>query len=177
MLIRPYKKSDAKAVKVIAHAEDKQRSMRCASSLRCDYFIDNEPEHCFVMTDEFDKATGYILCSTSRERFSSLFPAYLSIVKQEDKRLYAEQKRLFKKVVLSRGSYAYFTLDVLPSFRDKGGGKELVNTLIKHLSDIEIMGACTVADNPSAIAFCERVGFKRMQRISKSCGLYLYKLD
>ncbi len=176
-MIRRYKQSDANAVKVIAHSEDKQRSMRCASSLRCDYFIDNEPEHCFVMTDEFDKPTGYILCSTSRDRFAALFPAYLSIVRQEDKRLYAAQKKLFKKIISARSAYAYFTLDVLPSFRDKGGGKELVNTLIRHLTDIEVMGACTLADTPSAIAFCERIGFERILRVSKTSGIYLFKIN
>ena len=177
-MIRPYDKNDAKAVKSIAYHDDERGSMRAVSAVRCDYYIDHEPEHCFVMTDEFDKPAGYIVCSVNLKKFAALYPTYLLIVKDEDKKLYRKEKRLQKKLIAVPKEYpARLYISILPSFRGKGGAKALVNTLLSHLKEIEVEGVYTVADTPSAIAFCERVGFQRVMKLDKTHFIYGIKTD
>lgn len=172
-MIRKYKQDDAKSVKFIAHTEEQQGTMRGVSSLRCDYYIDNEPEHCFVMTDEFDKPAGYVLCSIDRKKYDTLFPTYLSAAKSEDKKLYRAVKRLHKKLKAVPAQYsARMQISILPAFQGKGGAKSLVLALIEHLKEIGISGLYTVTDSPSALAFCERLGFQRVLHINKSQNVY-----
>ena len=176
-MIRKYKQDDAKSVKFIAHTEEQQGTMRGVCSLRCDYYIDNEPEHCFVMTDEFDKPAGYVLCSIDRVKYESLFPTYLSSAKSEDKKLYRSVKRLHKKLNAVPAEYpARMEINILPAFQGKGGAKALVLALIAHLKQIGVSGLYAVTDSPSALAFCERLGFQRVLHISKTINVYGIKL-
>lgn len=172
-MIRKFCPTDAKSVKFIAYAEEQRGSMRGVCAVRCDYFIDNEPNHCFVMTDEFDKPSGFVLCSINRDKLSSLYPTYLSIAREEDKKLYVSEKRLLKKLNSVPTDYtARMVISVLPAFRGKGGAKALVHTLIEHLKSISVKGLFTVTDTPSAVAFCERLGFERIMRIDKNRSVY-----
>lgn len=180
MTIRKYKTDDAKSVRAIALSDAERGSMRAVSALNCNYYIENEPEHCFVMTDEFDKPTGYILCSVDLKKRNSIFPTYLSIVKEEDKKLYREGKRLQKKLALVSPDYpARIEISILPSFRGKGGAKALINELVSHLKRIGIRGVYIVTANDDGVAFCERMGFERMLRIDKTYSAFglTIKLD
>lgn len=172
-MIRPYNKEDAKAIRSIAYHDDDRSSMRAISAVKCDYFLDHEPEHCFVMTDEFDNPAGYILCSVDYKKYNMLFPTYLLTVKDEDKKQYRLEKRLLKKLGSVPSEYpARLSISVLPSFRGKGGARMLVTTLTEHLKEIGISGVYTVADTTSAIAFCERVGFHRIMKIDRTHFIY-----
>lgn len=177
-MIRPYRKNDEKAVKSIAHHDNENSSMRAVSALKCDYYIDHEPDNCFVMTDEFDKPAGYIVCSTDAKKYAELFPTYLLAVKDEDKKLYRKAKRLQKKLPAIPDDYtARVDICILPSFRGKGGAKALIDALILRLQFIGVKGMYAVADSPSAVAFCERVGFERILRIDKTHFVYGLKTD
>lgn len=177
-MIRKYVIDDAKSVRSIAYNDAQNSSMRAVSALSCNYFIENEPEHCFVMTDEFDKPAGYILCSVNTRRFNELMPTYLAIVKEEDKKLYRAEKRLQKKLTPVLADYpARISISVLPSFRGKGGAKSLVTTLAAHLKEIGVRGVYTVVQNESAVAFCERVGFERLLKIDRSRSVYGMKIQ
>ena len=177
-MIRPYNKEDAKAVKSIAYHDEERGSMRAVSAVRCDYYIDHEPEHCFVMTDEFDKPAGYVVCSVDKKKFAELYPTYLATVKEEDKKLYRLEKHLQKKLLSVPSDYpARLHISILPSFRGKGGAKALINTLLAHLKEIGVKGVCTIVDTTSAVAFCERVGFHRVMRINKTHLVYGIKTN
>ena len=41
----------------------------------CDYYIENEPENCFVLDDD-GKAVGYILCTEDFDNFYEKFKAH-----------------------------------------------------------------------------------------------------
>ncbi|MCM1306146.1 MAG: GNAT family N-acetyltransferase [Bacteroides sp.] len=172
-MIRKYKNDDAKSIKAIAYSDDVHESLRAASAIKCNYYIENEPEHCFVMTDEFDNPTGYILCSIDAKKFNSLLPTYLAIVKDENKKLYRAEKRLHKKLAAVGDDYpARISISILPSFRGKGGAKALIAELVAHLKQIGVRGVYTVAESDGAVAFCERMGFERLLRVDKSRGVY-----
>lgn len=176
-MIRNYSQNDAKSIRSIAYSDAPRGSMRAISAVRCNYYIENEPEHCFVMTDEFDNPAGYILCAVNMRRMSELMPSYLAIVKEEDRRLYRAEKRMQKKLAGVSADYpARLSISVLPSFRGKGGAKALVATLLSHLKGIGVRGVYTVAETESAVAFCERLGFERIGRISKTVGVFGIKI-
>lgn len=174
MHIRQYKASDAKSVKNIAY-NNENCSMKIACAAKCDYFIDNEPKNCLVITDEFDNPVGAILCSTDREKYLAYMPGYLDGVKRENRLLFSKYKYILKKLPKLEDKYgAYFNLTVLPSFRDKGAGRQLVGALVEHLKALDVKGMCTLVDSPSSLAFCERLGFKRLLRINSK--IYIYGL-
>ena len=176
-MIRNYITSDAKSIRAIAYNDADRGSMRAVSAIKCNYYIENEPEHCLVMTDEFDKPAGYILCSVNLRKMNELLPSYLAIVKEEDGKLYRAQKRLQKKLTSVSADYpARLSISVLPSFRGKGGAKAMVNALLAHLKEIGVRGVYTVTESEAAVAFCERLGFERILRIDKTHNVYGIKI-
>lgn len=176
-MIRRYRKTDAKAVRYIAHSDMPSDAMNAVCAVRCDYYIDFEPEHGFVIVDEFDKPVGYILCSVNRERFDDLYPTYIAKLKHFDRKMYSEHAKLFKQTTnLPEGYTARFAISVLPSFQGKGRGKALVQRLIEHLRGMEIDGTHIVVSSPSVAAFCERVGLERLLRVDKKHSVYGIKI-
>ena len=172
-MIRKYISDDAKSIRAIAYSDAARGSMRAVAAIKCNYYIENEPEHCFVMTDEFDKPSGYILCSIDSKKFNTLLPTYLSIVKDEDKKLYRTEKRLQKKLALVSPDYpARISISILPSFRGKGGAKSLLNELVSHLKQVGIRGIYIVTENADGVAFCERLGFERIQHLDKTHNVF-----
>ena len=172
-MIRKYKNDDSKSIKAIAYSDAEHGSLRAVASLKCNYYIENEPEHCFVMTDEFDKPTGYILCSVDSKKQNELFPTYLAVVKEEDKKLYRQEKRFQKKLAPVSNDYpARISISILPSFRGKGGAKALITELTSHLKQIGVRGIYTITENDDAVAFCERMGFERIARLDKTHSVF-----
>lgn len=171
--IRPYRTADAKTVRYIAHSDFKDDAMNAVCAVRCDYFIDFEPEHGFVACDEFDKPVGYILCSVNKDRFWHLYPEYISQLKRMNRKMYSEQNQNFKQLSnLPQGYSARFVINVLPSFQGKGKGKALVQRLVGHLSGMHVDGMHAVADSDSLSAFYERLGFDKLLRINKKFTVY-----
>lgn len=177
-MIRQYQVADAKAVRYIAHSDVQDDAMSAVCAVRCDYYIDFEPEHGFVIADEFDKPVGYILCSVNRDRFQHLYPSYISQLKRINRRMYADHKRNFKLLEDIPIEYsARFVINILPSFQGKGRGKALVQRLSEHLKGMGVTGMYIVADSPAMIAFCERLGFDKLLRIDKKFCVYGLKIS
>ena len=170
-MVRRYTTADAKAVRYLAHSDMPDDAMSAVCAVRCDYYIDLEPENGFVVADEFDKPVGYILCSVNRERFNNVFPSYITQLRRSNYKMYAEQKKVFKQSEnIPHGYSARFTINVLPSFRGKGRGKALVERLTEHLYAMGIDGMYTISESDSVSAFCERLGFEKILQIdSKHC--------
>ena len=77
--IRPIQKKDREAVEKIciatgpvqAQTSDIMRDMLLA--VFCHYYIEREPEHCFVAVNDRDEAVGYILCAHDFEKWKECF--------------------------------------------------------------------------------------------------------
>ena len=73
--VRPYTKQDYRFVEDICMATSQladddnaiNRATMCA--MYCDYYMDNEPEFCFVATDD-DTIAGYIVCAADCDTFA-----------------------------------------------------------------------------------------------------------
>ncbi len=153
--------------------------MALVCSLYCDYYLEKEPSHCFVTTDEFDKPSGYILCAKSFDKYVLEFEPYLKKAKKLSFVDYVAQKYLQKAVADVAKEYpAHLHVDVLPSFQGRGNGRALITTLLAHLRGEGVKGVHLVVSqsNTGAIAFYERLGFARQKRIFKTAYVYAISL-
>lgn len=182
MQIRPYQADDANTVRYICRATAQSKRytkyINLVTALYCDYYIEREPDNCFVLTDEFDKPVGYILCSSDDEKYQRDFAPYLKKARK-DSFIEAVGHRIEQKLTANeRAKYpAHLHIDILPSFQGRGGGRSLINALIAKLRSQGVSGLrLTVSQsNKGAVAFYERLGFVRIKRIGSLA--YVYAMD
>lgn len=184
MIIRSYQAKDAKAIQYICHVTAKgkriEKSMKLTNALYCDYYIECEPQNCFVMVDEFDKPVGYILCSVDDSKYQREFAPYLKIAQRISFIDAVGHKMEQKLTTIQREQFpAHLHINILPSFQNKGGGRELINTLFFHLKSLGIQGLrlCVAQSNLGAISFYERLGFVRQKRLGSFAYVYAIKLN
>ena len=79
-IVRPYEPKDKENVREVCLAtgpknayEPKERILLLACF--CDYYIENEPENCFVVADDADNAVGYIFCARDAKTYYKRFKA------------------------------------------------------------------------------------------------------
>lgn len=185
--VRPYTEADRDAVHLIcvATAEHPVRSeSRRLFVLRttCDYYLDNEPENCFVAEKTLDDGTtrvvGYILCAAECEAYARRFrDRILPKIKEYSKM----NARVARADILMYGRFAMFfpahlRLAVLPDDRGKGVGTALVEALTAHLQAIKSKGVVVILNkkNSAAQAFFKARGFSLLQPIGSGIA---YGLD
>lgn len=183
-MIRHCKPEDVKTLRYICHSTAKSKkhreSLKLVSLIYCDYYVENEISNCFVLTDEFDRPVGYVLCSSDYEQYKKGFEPYLKEIKKLYLKDYIIQKLLQKEVSEIAADYpAHLYSFILPSFRHKGKGRALLNTVIGQLRAQNVKGLHIVVPqtNKDSIAFYERLGFERIKRLSKYGYIYAIKLD
>ena len=91
MTIRPYDKKDFRYIQDICIAtysyfeDDTPTNRAWLNALYCDYYIDNQPEVCFVAVGEDDVPVGYILCSVDFLDYADkMAELYLPLVRKVD---------------------------------------------------------------------------------------------
>ena len=84
--IRPYQQKDKQAVRGICIATsglpvETQRQKEPLLLQYCDYYLEQEPEACFVAVDKTDTPVGYILCSKDYQAYQARFrKSYLPLI-------------------------------------------------------------------------------------------------
>ena len=76
MNIRPYRDSDSECVKKVCHdttIKGYENKQTLITALYVDYYIEKEPQHCFVLVDDEDKAVGYILCASDYMKYREIW--------------------------------------------------------------------------------------------------------
>ncbi len=148
----------------------------------CDYYLDNEPENCFVaekpMEDGSARVVGYILCAADCEAYARRFrDRILPKIKEYSKM----NARVARADVLMYGQFAMFfpahlRLAVLPEARGKGVGTALVEALTAHLRENRSKGVVVILNkkNNAARAFFKARGFSALQPIGNG---FAYGLD
>ena len=124
MDVRSYTQSDKITVRAIcqktATLNRYKNSKELVCALYCDYYLENEPDNCFVLTDEFDNAVGYILCSKDASLYKKNIKKQLLYVKKVSKidyiNFYLEHFMTRKIKVLYP---AHLHINILPSFQKK----------------------------------------------------------
>lgn len=103
-----------------------EKSALCA--MYCDYYMDFEPEFCFVAVDDNDIPVGYVLCSANADTFhEQMTEYYLPFVRKlsgsEFFRFSAQMK--WERQFVAHGYTAHLHIDVLPCFQGQGVGTAL----------------------------------------------------
>ena len=132
----------------------------------CDYYIEQEPENCFVAVDDNDNAVGYIICAQDYEKYAQTFKELylpqadaISLKRFVEARLDLLSHSMFKDVYP-----AHFHIDIDEDHQREGLGTLLISALRMHLKHNGVNGMMMVcgADNKQAINFYKKNGFKTL---------------
>ncbi len=185
MYIRQFADKDKEAVRYVCLNSDgpcksSARGINFALAVYCDYYIENEPQNCFVAVDANDKAVGYVICSESFDRF---YPVFLNEYRTRIKPWEFKRRKSALKSVESHEKYkaeypAHLHIDLLPEYQHKGLGTKLMNTLCDHLKEKGVKGVMLTVwhKNYNAIKFYEKYGFKLLET-KKTTLVYGLKLN
>ena len=181
--VRRYKPEDRPALRniCIATANDEMKFRHdVLLTLYCDYYLDYEREHCFVLENDDGEIVGYVIASYDYDEyhhiFNKIFQPKLSILSE----LYAIQKKA--EHILTRGLTrrypAHFHIDILPQYRRKGYGTELLKALIRDLKENDVSGVMllVLAYNEDARLFFRHCGFRRVKNIARAVA-YVMRLN
>ena len=132
----------------------------------CDYYLEKEPENCFVLDDD-GKAVGYIICTENYDRYKEIFDReYLPLNKplgEENYKWACESTVLQNKY---KEDYpAHMHIDILPEYQRQGWGGRLLTMLFDHLRTKGIKGVMLTAgtSNVNAGKFYSKYGFKLLE--------------
>ena len=132
----------------------------------CDYYIEKEPENCFVLVDD-DKAVGYIICSENYDKYKEIFDReYLPLTEslgEENYKWACESTILQNKY--KKDYPAHLHIDILPEYQRQGWGGKLLIALFEHLRTKNIKGVMLTAgtENVNAGKFYSKYGFKQLE--------------
>lgn len=183
MSIRHYQDKDKENCRRICHltatAPEYVKNPELVATLYCDYYVDCEPDNCFVLTDEFDNAVGYILCAENEVDFEAGYKPYLD--KAGKMSLYnkiGHKADAFFNKKLYREYPAHLHIDILPAFQGKGAGKQLIATLEAHLKrkGVKAIRLGVGGDNTRAHKFYEREGYTLLRNFGSLGRVYGKKL-
>lgn len=172
MKIRPYEQKDREAVRYICLNCDGPSTMpenteHFILTTYCDYYIEKEPDNCFVATDDSDKAIGYIICTEDFDKFIEIFRnEYITRIPEDDKqhRFYATASAVLQGK--HKDEYpAHFHIDILPEYHRQGIGHKLTDTLKTHLKSKNVPGMmlCVSTVNLQGNSFYKKYGFSLIE--------------
>ena len=130
--IRHIHKKDREAVEKIciatgpAQAEASEDMRKLLLTVFCHYYIEQEPEHCFVAVNDQDEAVGYVLCAHDFEKWKDCFEKeYLK--KQENPMIAMVGRGTIDDLAPYAGEYpAHLHIDLLPECQRIGLGTPLL---------------------------------------------------
>lgn len=128
----------------------------------CNYYLENEPENCFVVDDD-GKAVGYIICAENYDKYKKIFDEkYLPLTEQYGPEKYNWALNSSNPQSEIKDEYpAHLHIDILPEYHRMGLGGKLVSALREHLAEKGIEGVCLTCGpkNERAVNFYKKRGF------------------
>lgn len=175
MTIRPYQDKDKSNVRDICivtagAVNSSQKEKLFILNLYCDYYIEQEPQNCFVLANENDEAVGYILCSENMKRYIKNTAVYRSRIKSKGMIKYLfSWGEIIAHLPASKKCKAHMHIDILPPYQGKGYGTQLIDALKESLSAKGIHSLMLVvgSDNKNAVKFYKKNGFRSFINFGK----------
>ncbi len=173
MDIRQYKAKDKEDVRFVCLNSDgpcrnSKRGINFLLAVYCDYYIENEPENCFVATDENDKAIGYIISTENFDKFKEIYlkDYYTRIKKWEYRRRKSALRSIVSHEKYKQDYPAHLHIDILPQYQHMGLGRKLMDALCDNLREKSVRGIMFTVwhKNDNAIKFYEKYGFQLIER-------------
>ncbi len=168
--MRKFEEKDAEDVKkvCIALADDEWKNnslfVEALQDVFCRYYIEKEPENCFVAVDENDQVKGYVLGAKDYETYASRFMEDI-VKKSQNPVTQAMGPSSMEAIASFSKEYpAHLHIDLLPECQGQGIGRMLLDTLAEHFKKQGIPGLLldVAKDNTGAIAFYEKCGFSQL---------------
>lgn len=139
-------------------------------SAYCDYYIENEPQNAFVLTDDSEMAQGYILCAENFKAYSKAFRPYLKkILKTGFVNCLEAFGEYLAYAVYSKKYPSHLHIDLNSGFRGGGNGSKMIQMLLEKLKSNGSKGVMLIVGtgNVKAIKFYKKNGFKVLRRIGE----------
>ncbi len=184
MEIRPYKAKDKENVHFVCLNSDgpcksSERGINFALAVYCDYYIENEPENCFVAADENDKAIGYIISTENFDKFKEIYISdyYTRIKKWEYRRRKSALRSIIPHEKYKEDYPAHLHIDILPEYQRMGLGHKLTDALLEQLKSKDVKGIMltTWIKNEKGRGFYDKYGFTLLEEM-KNCAVYGLRL-
>jgi len=174
--IRPYQEKDRDNVRIVCmqtanFPNDTQPGPQHTKLLTtyCDYYIERQPQHCFVAANEHDEAVGYILCAPDywayREEYLRDYAPRskgLPFVQRFECVAAAKMPRLFW-----RNYPAHLHIDILDAYQRMGVGHRLMDALTAHLRELGVPAVMLGVSptNKKGCSFYKKYGFHKVRRL------------
>ena len=133
----------------------------------CRYYLEKEPENCFVAVDENDKPIGYTYGSSDYDKYQENFSEYLKMVEEiESRRFLADAlTEMYDHAIYKKDYPAHLHIDILPDYQSKGIGSRLIKAFCDNLREQNVKGVMLIVgtENEGARRFYERNGFTLLQ--------------
>lgn len=168
--VRKFEAKDAEEVKKVCidlADEEWRNNPLFAEALQdvfCRYYIEKEPENCFVAVDTHGQVKGYVLGAKNYETYASGFMENI-IKKSQNPVTQAMGSSSMEAIApFSREYPAHLHIDLLPECQGQGIGRILVETLAEHFKKQGVPGLLldVAKNNTRAIAFYEKSGFSQI---------------
>ncbi|MBE6800223.1 MAG: GNAT family N-acetyltransferase [Ruminococcaceae bacterium] len=172
MNIRKYQEKDFEATKYVCihdmiGKKGWETVLEYVETMFCRYYLEKEPENCFVAVDENDKPIGYIYGVKDYDKYQENFSEYINAVAEiENRRFLAEAlTEMYDHAIYKKDYPAHLHIDILPDYQSKGIGSKLIKAFCDHLKASNIKGVMLIVgtDNDGARRFYERNGFVLLQ--------------
>lgn len=170
--IRRYQNCDAEDVRTVCLSTSNIRICRkkiiknALINVFCNYYIEQEPQNCYVAADEKGQVIGYILCAINFDVWKENFrKTYLKKSNNPVTRLIGEGT-IRGMQDFSKEFPAHLHIDIMPEFQGHSIGSELMEALINHLRGLKIKGLMLSvgADNSRGIHFYQKNGFQELHK-------------
>ncbi len=185
--IRPYREEDKQAVRDICVATSGLQAGASPEQKRllllqyCDYYVEQEPEACFVAENEAGEPVGYILCTADFKAYRRRFLRnYLPQIRALDRRrAFAVRMEVWLTGRFARRYPAHLHIDILEPFQRQGVGHRLMDALTTSLAGRHVHGLMLIvgAGNEKGVRFYRKYGFQRLAGVQDALvmGLQLSK--
>ncbi len=129
----------------------------------CRYYIEKEPDNCFVVTDDNDVAMGYVYGAEDYDSYHRNMTEYLQGIAEINNGMYIPDAyvEMYNHHIYKDEYPAHLHIDIFGEFRSKGYGSDLIDAFCKNLKAKGIKGVMLIvgADNIRAQKFYEKNGF------------------
>ena len=168
MTIRKYKPEDYDTVVHIclhnADLEDHSSPIgQFIYEMFCRYYIECEPENCFVAVDDNDVPFGYVYGAADYDRYEQNFKEYLCRIREigGGKYLADAQVEMYNHLIYKDTYPAHLHIDLLENGRGSGVGTSLIKHYCENIKSRGINGVMLIvgSDNYRGRNFYEKNGF------------------
>lgn len=174
MQIRPYEPKDFDDVRFICLNSEGPCDLNEAErhyilTTYCDYYIEREPQNCFVAADDNDRAVGYVLCAADYDPYRTVFLAeYLPRIPAQHLQMRFGARGSTVLQNKYKAEYpAHLHIDVLPEYQRGGLGSKMVDALRARLRETGAPGVMLTVGTGNKVgrSFYEKYGFTFLETV------------